>query len=95
MEIKIFGKKNCAKCQTTKNKFHFFLQKWNISDKVQINFYDMDTVEGLSEGAFLDVGEIPTTILDNQGREVARWTGEVPRSWDFEKYLTGHGTRSR
>ncbi|MCD5401799.1 thioredoxin family protein [candidate division NPL-UPA2 bacterium] len=87
MEIKIFGKKSCVKCQTTKNKFHFFLKKWNISDKVRANFYDMDTVEGLSEGAFYGVGRVPTTILENEGREKARWTGEVPKSGDFKKYL--------
>lgn len=87
MEIKIFGKKNCAKCQTTKNKFHFFLKKWNISDKVKVGFCDMDTVDGLAEGAFYSVGKVPTTILENEGREAARWTGEVPKSEDFKKYL--------
>ncbi len=87
MQIKIFGKKTCAKCQTTKNKFHFFLQKWNISDKVAIRFYDMDTVDGLAEGAFYSVGEVPTSILEKDGREEARWIGEVPKSEDFKKYL--------
>jgi len=89
VEIKIFGKKNCARCQTTKNKFHFFLQKWNISAQVPINFYDLDTVDGLAEGAFLSVREVPTTILDSGGEEKARWTGEVPKSKDFKKYLLG------
>ncbi len=94
MEIKIFGKKDCAKCQTTKNKLHFFLKKWGISDKVKAIFYDMDAVEGLSEGAFYGVGEIPTTILEDEDGERARWTGEVPKSGDFKKFLTCHGTRS-
>ncbi|MCD5397335.1 thioredoxin family protein [candidate division NPL-UPA2 bacterium] len=89
MEIKIFGKKNCAKCQTTKNKLHFFLKKWDIGDKIKVSFYDMDTVEGLSEGAFYGVGKIPTTILENGGREMVRWTEKVPKSEDLKKYLMG------
>jgi len=87
VKIKIFGKKDCAKCQTTKNKFNFFLKKWNIYDKVRIDFYDMDTVDGLAEGAFYNVGAIPTTILENGKGETARWTGEVPKSEDFRKHL--------
>ena len=91
MEIKIFGKKGCAKCQTTKNKFHFFLKKWDIDDKVKVNFYDLNTVEGLSEGAFYGVGRVPTTIIENNGKEIARWTEEVPKSEDFKKCLTSFG----
>jgi len=87
VEIKIFGKKSCAKCQTTKNKFLFFLKKWKISDKVVVNFYDMDTVDGLAEGSFYNVGKVPTTILEGEGGEEARWTGEVPKSENFKKYL--------
>lgn len=87
MKIKIFGKKDCAKCQTTKNKLHFFLKKWGLADKTKVDFYDMDTVEGLSEGAFYGAGKIPTTILENKGREAVRWTGEVPKSGDFKKHL--------
>jgi len=89
VEIKIFGKKNCAKCQTTKNKFHFFLKEWKVSDKVKVSFYDMDTVDGLAEGAFYGVGEVPTSILEKDGREEVRWTGAVPKSEDFKKYLIG------
>jgi len=87
MEIKIFGKTDCAKCQTTKNKFHFFLKKWNVSDKVEVTFYDMDTMDGLTEGAFYSVGKVPTTILEDEGEEKSRWAGEVPKSEDIKKYL--------
>lgn len=87
MEVKIFGKKDCAKCQTTKNKFNFFLKKWNISDKAKISFYDMDAVDGLTESAYYGVGKIPTTVIENDGEEKIRWSGEVPKSEDFKKYL--------
>ncbi len=87
MEVKIFGKKDCVKCQTTKNKFSFFLKKWNISGKVKVSFYDMDTMDGLTEAAYCGAGKIPTTVIENDGEEKIRWSGEVPKSEDFKKYL--------
>lgn len=87
MQVKIFGKEGCAKCQTTKNKFNHFISKWNLEDKVEVVFYDMDTVEGMAEGAYIDVVDIPVTILEKNGQQLARWDGEVPKSTEFESYL--------
>ena len=63
------------------------MKKWNISDKVKVGLYDMDTVEGLTEGAFYSVGKVPTVVLEKEGKEVVRWTGEVPKSEDFKRHL--------
>ena len=82
--IKLFGKPGCAKCQTTKNKLEFFLPKWNVSNQVKMSFYDMDTVEGLAEGAFYDVDNVPTTIVEKDGKEIKRWELEVPSSKEME-----------
>ena len=82
--IKVFGKPNCAKCKTTKNKLEFFLPKWNVSNQVKMYFYDMDTVEGLAEGAFYDVGNIPTTLVEKDGKEIKRWELVVPPSKEVE-----------
>ena len=38
----------------------------------------MDTVDGLAEGAFNDVRSIPTTIINRDGKNIARWDGVVP-----------------
>ena len=82
--IKLFGKPGCAKCKTTKNKLEFFLPKWNVSNQVKMSFYDMDTVEGLAEGAFYDVDNVPTTIVEKDGKEIKRWELEVPPSKEME-----------
>ena len=37
---------------------------------------DMDTVDGMAEGAFRDVADIPTTIVRDSGVDLARWDGE-------------------
>ncbi|MFH1775973.1 MAG: hypothetical protein ABH952_00190 [Candidatus Omnitrophota bacterium] len=88
MRVKIFGKHGCAKCITTKNKLTFFLNKWKVRDKVGLEFHDLDTVEGMAEGAYHDVLNIPTTIFSKEENTIARWDGEVPKSEEFKKHLS-------
>ena len=88
MEIMIYGKKDCAKCTTTKNKFNHFLTKWKFVDKVPLKFVDMDTVEGRAKGLYNEITEVPTTlILNDSGDEIARWPGMVPASDDVRVLL--------
>ena len=87
MKIKVFGKKDCAKCETTKNKFNHFISKNNYSDKVDLEFHDMDTVDGMAEGAFCDVLKIPTTVIEKEDATIARWEGEVPNSEEFKTHF--------
>ena len=87
MKIKVFGKKDCAKCETTKNKFNHFISKNNYSDKVDLEFHDMDTVDGMAEGAFCDVLKIPTTVIEKEDTTIARWEGEVPNSEEFKTHF--------
>lgn len=86
MKFKIFGKKTCVKCKSTKQKLEFFLKKWKI-EGVQLSFYDMDTVDGLSESALHDVLKIPTTILEIGGEAKAKWEGEIPNSEEIKAHL--------
>jgi thiol-disulfide isomerase/thioredoxin len=85
MNIKIFGKQNCDACKSTKEKFNIFLDKWEKKEDVVITFFDLDTVEGLTEGAMLDATDVPTTIIEKDGQEVARWQKKVPLSKDFKE----------
>jgi thiol-disulfide isomerase/thioredoxin len=87
MKVKIFGKKECAKCETTKNKFNHFMKKNNFKDTAALEFHDMDTADGLAEGAYHDVLKIPTTVIEKQQKILARWDGEVPKSEDFRMYF--------
>lgn len=80
VNIFVFGKQDCAKCKTTKNKLKHFLSQWQLDHKVKMVFRDLDTLEGRAEGAFYDVNRIPLTIVEKDGRSVARWEGEIPNS---------------
>ena len=89
MEVRIFGKNNCARCESTKKKVAFFLQKWNLANSVKTVFFDMDSVDGRAEGAFNDVVSVPTTILSRDGASVARWDGTVPDSERLRQGIQG------
>ena len=87
MKIKVFGKQGCAKCETTKNKFDHFIKKNSHSDKVALEFHDLDTVDGMAEGAYHDVLKVPTTVIEKDDHVLARWEGEVPKSEDFKTHF--------
>lgn len=87
MKIKVFGKKGCAKCETTKNKLKHFLAKWEVEEKVNLDFHDMETVDGMAEGAYNDVLQIPTTIIEKDDQILARWDGEVPNSEKVKEHI--------
>lgn len=87
MKVKIFGKKGCVKCETTKNKFSHFLTKNNRLDSVALEFHDMDTVDGLAEGAYYDVSKVPTTVIERGNDPLARWNGDVPKTEEFRPHF--------
>ena len=87
MKVEVFGKANCAVCQSTKRKLAHFIDKWGYMDRVELVNIDMDTVDGMAEGAFRDVGEIPTTIISDGDRDIARWEGAPPPSDEVREIL--------
>lgn len=87
MRVSVFGKKDCDACKSAVAKIDYFSRKWNRSADTTIEFVDMETVDGLAEGAWRDVYDVPTVILDDGSREVARWVKQVPLSRDFRKYF--------
>ncbi len=78
--VMIFGKQGCAKCTTTKNKVGHYINKWGLDGQVPIQFVDMESLDGLTEGAVRDVWDVPTTIVERGGSTIAKWEGEIPNS---------------
>lgn len=87
MKVKVFGKPGCEFCKTTMKKFEIFLSLWKIADRVDLSFFDMETVDGLAEGAFLGVTKIPASVIEHDGRVIARWDGKVPVSEEFKPHF--------
>ncbi|MFC1567164.1 hypothetical protein ACFL4A_04935, partial [bacterium] len=82
--IKIFGKQDCELCKNVKEKFDVFLSRWEKKDEVELYFYDLDTPDGLTEAAMLNATDVPTTIIEKAGTELARWEKKAPLSQEFK-----------
>ncbi len=89
MEVKVFGKPGCEFCKTTMKKFETFFGRWNIDrSQIKLDFFDMETVDGLAEGAFYSVTKIPSTVIEKDGSVLARWDGKVPLSEEFKEFFS-------
>ena len=53
-------------------------------------FYDLETVEGMAEGAFYSVSKIPSTVIEHSNDILARWDGQVPLSEQFKELLVSY-----
>ncbi len=79
MKIKIFWKKDCPNCPQAKKIGKL------LEDKVEVQYCDIDTVDGLTEACMLNVMSTPTIIiLDNYDNEMDSWRGIVPDIKDIE-----------
>jgi glutaredoxin len=87
MKITVFGKSQCAICQTTKNKLAHIIQKWNYNNVVRLDFVDMETVDGMAEGAYYDVIKVPTTVIEKDGATITKWEGEIPNSEEVKNHF--------
>jgi thiol-disulfide isomerase/thioredoxin len=87
IKVSVFGKKECDACKAAVEKITYFSDKWGMQASTAIDFIDMETVDGLAEGAYRDVYDIPTVILEEEGRELARWVKKVPESREFRGYF--------
>ena len=85
--IAVFGKQSCAKCKTTKNKLSHYMALWQVDHQIQFTFHDLETLDGRAEGAFYDVNQIPLTVVESEGRPLARWDGVVPNSDALRKAI--------
>ena len=89
MIIEIYGKQDCALCESAKKKIAHFLKQWDQAEEVQVVFHDMETIEGAAEGDFFDVFDIPSVLLkDKDDAVLARWDGQAPPSDELQQRLS-------
>ena len=73
MKLVYFMKQDCSACANAKQKVGFFLDKWGMTDSV--------------ETEAVDVGDIPTIILEHEGEELGRWIKKAPLSEELREKL--------
>jgi thioredoxin-like negative regulator of GroEL len=95
MKFEVYGKSTCAKCKSTKDKLTHLLGKADAAGDVALAFHDVETVEGMAEGAFNDVRSVPTVILrSDEGEPLARWEGILPPSGEVQVFLGSARSRA-
>jgi len=87
MQIEVFGKDDCIKCDEAKSVLNKLLEEKSLKDKVQFRYFDMESIDGMAEGAFNDVLKIPTILINDQDKNLARWDGNVPQASEISTYL--------
>jgi hypothetical protein len=87
IKVSVFGKRECDACKAAVEKLVYFSEKWGKTDTATIDYIDMETPDGLAEGAYRDVYDVPTVIFEEGGRELARWVKEVPTSQEFKTHF--------
>jgi len=84
-KVFIFGKPTCPVCKDARKKIAYFKKKKQF--KAEIKYFDMETVDGLAEGAFYEISDIPTVIILEEKNELVRWVKQPPISEEFLPYL--------
>ncbi|MEO0095144.1 MAG: thioredoxin family protein [candidate division WOR-3 bacterium] len=84
-KVYIFGRQNCPVCKDAYEKFCYFKEKKGF--KASVKYFDIDTVEGMAEGAFYEISDIPTIIIFEDDQEIVRWSKKPPVSEEFLPYL--------
>ena len=92
IKVSVFGNKECDACKAAMEKIVHFSERWGKAEVTSIDFVDMETPDGLAEGAYRDVYDIPTVILEEGEDEVARWVKKVPLSREFKPYFVKEST---
>jgi hypothetical protein len=89
--IKLFWKQDCPKCPAAKQV------SYNLkSEGFDILEYDLETTEGLAEGAYHGVLSTPTLlIIDEHDKEVLQWRGDVPSSEEIKAILTNYDVKPK
>ncbi|MBN1383372.1 MAG: hypothetical protein JW983_00630 [Elusimicrobia bacterium] len=74
IKIKIFSKKDCINCKTAIEKLTSCLSNINPEFVNAIIYYDLDTLDGLTEAAIYTAFDVPTIIFESSsGEEIKRW----------------------
>jgi thiol-disulfide isomerase/thioredoxin len=84
-KVLIFGKPTCPVCKDAHKKVRYFKKKEHFD--AEILYYDVETIDGLTESAFNEVSDIPTVIIYDNKQELARWVKQPPVSEEFLPYL--------
>ena len=81
--VKIFTQPKCPRCPAAKEMGMILKGKG-----VRVEFYDIQTPDGLAEAAFYSVQSTPAILVEDEGeRVVAHWVGDLPTLQEVERVI--------
>ncbi|HBY57077.1 MAG TPA: hypothetical protein DEG96_04365 [Candidatus Atribacteria bacterium] len=84
MKVKIFWKKNCPNCPKAKR-----LGEQLEEENILVQYFDVDTVDGLAEACLYDILSTPSFVITDSGdNEIIAWKGQVPFLEEILKEVT-------
>ncbi len=79
MKVKLFYKEACPKCPAAKDL---------VKDTDNVEYFNIEEVEGLSEATYYGVMATPSIIVvDDNNNALKLWLGEVPASEEYAKWI--------
>ena len=85
--LKIIGKQDCVPCNSAKKKWNLYLEKWNMKEKVDFMFLDVDTDEGKAEAEFYEVDDVPFTTIEYDDEPIKSWKDKIVEKSEVRKVL--------
>ena len=83
--IKLFTKQNCPRCPAAKE-----LAKKLEAKGIKVEYYDVESVEGMAEANMHAVLATPSIIVVNgEDEEIAAWRGTVPSEQELAQAVMG------
>ena len=85
MKLKVFTQPSCPHCPAAKE----FAEK--IKDKIDVEYFDINTANGLTEASMFGVMSTPALVLvDNDENDLERWITDIPTETEFETKIIFH-----
>lgn len=82
MIVKIFWQEGCPHCPSAKN-----LGKELENNGIKVEYYNIKTVDGLTESTFFNVMSTPSFVITDGNKEIKSWKGKVPEADEINKIL--------
>ncbi len=79
MKVKLFYKETCPRCPAAKEL---------VKEKKDVQYFDIEEVNGLSEATYYGVMSTPSIIVEDDSNNLIKaWLGEVPTREEYNKWL--------
>ncbi len=84
MQVKIFGRTDCPRCNKARQKLSTFFAEKNLSSQVKVSFFDVETPDGLAEGLWHEIGStLPVVIIHREVNDAYSLGAAFASVFDF------------